>query len=259
MTPAPIDFDIHSIPARPAKGDRAAEPEHLHLDVRYLALAPADAVEQISDMDRFRRLFEDGGVDPELVAMTGSFVSPADGRALMRGWPDSDWMPLAEFVEEMVGSFETPQTWLLDLDRRFDRLASSMRRAARRAGAARGDQAAGEETTRQLVQISIYGDKQLSFTTPKGVQVARGCQGFEQRITDAETCRSVADFLANLSPDAVARGADLAKMVEEGVYKAHMNFDPEDLRSSVVKDYHALRAFYREVVARGRSVLVTRD
>ncbi|QDV06940.1 NUDIX domain protein [Planctomycetes bacterium Poly30] len=49
VTPAPIDFDIHSIPARPAKGDRAAEPEHLHLDVRYLALAPADAVEQISD------------------------------------------------------------------------------------------------------------------------------------------------------------------------------------------------------------------
>ncbi len=44
VTPAPIDFDIHSIPARPAKGDRAAEPEHLHLDVRYLALAPADAV-----------------------------------------------------------------------------------------------------------------------------------------------------------------------------------------------------------------------
>ena len=49
VTPAPIDFDIHAIPARPAKGDRAAEPEHLHLDVRYLALAPSDAVEQLSD------------------------------------------------------------------------------------------------------------------------------------------------------------------------------------------------------------------
>ncbi len=49
VTPAPVDFDIHVIPARPAKGDRAAEPEHLHLDVRYLASAPQGAVESISE------------------------------------------------------------------------------------------------------------------------------------------------------------------------------------------------------------------
>ena len=35
---APIDLDVHTIPERPG------EPEHLHLDVRYLALAPAGAV-----------------------------------------------------------------------------------------------------------------------------------------------------------------------------------------------------------------------
>lgn len=49
VTETPIDFDVHSIPARPAKGDRAAEPEHLHLDVRYLATAPEGAVETLSE------------------------------------------------------------------------------------------------------------------------------------------------------------------------------------------------------------------
>lgn len=37
MSPVPIDLDVHAIPARPG------EPEHLHLDVRYLAVAPAGA------------------------------------------------------------------------------------------------------------------------------------------------------------------------------------------------------------------------
>jgi 8-oxo-dGTP pyrophosphatase MutT (NUDIX family) len=36
VTPA-IDIDVHTIPARPG------EPEHVHLDVRFLILAPADA------------------------------------------------------------------------------------------------------------------------------------------------------------------------------------------------------------------------
>lgn len=49
MTPRPIDFDIHAIPARPAKGARAAEPKHLHLDVRFLAVAPPRARASISD------------------------------------------------------------------------------------------------------------------------------------------------------------------------------------------------------------------
>lgn len=49
MTLRPIDFDIHAIPARPAKGSRAAEPKHLHLDVRFLAVAPPKARASISD------------------------------------------------------------------------------------------------------------------------------------------------------------------------------------------------------------------
>ena len=39
----PVDLDIHTIPAR------GAEPEHLHLDVRFLLHAPPGAKEVISD------------------------------------------------------------------------------------------------------------------------------------------------------------------------------------------------------------------
>lgn len=42
MSQGPVDVDIHTIPARPG------EPEHLHLDVRYLARAPEGAVEVCS-------------------------------------------------------------------------------------------------------------------------------------------------------------------------------------------------------------------
>lgn len=38
ILPEPIDLDIHPIPARPG------EPEHLHLDTRFLVLAPSGAV-----------------------------------------------------------------------------------------------------------------------------------------------------------------------------------------------------------------------
>ena len=43
LDPKPFDLDIHSIPAR---GD---EPEHLHLDVRFLGRAPEGAREVISE------------------------------------------------------------------------------------------------------------------------------------------------------------------------------------------------------------------
>jgi len=43
---APIDLDVHVIPAR------KSEPAHLHLDVRYLAIAPRGAVAVCSDESR---------------------------------------------------------------------------------------------------------------------------------------------------------------------------------------------------------------
>ncbi|MFT5290910.1 MAG: 8-oxo-dGTP pyrophosphatase MutT (NUDIX family) [Planctomycetota bacterium] len=49
IDPRPVDLDVHSIPARPAKGARPAEPEHLHLDVRFLVYAPLEAKLVISE------------------------------------------------------------------------------------------------------------------------------------------------------------------------------------------------------------------
>lgn len=49
MSAGPVDYDIHSIPARPARGARPPEPEHLHLDVRFTAVAPPGAMERLSD------------------------------------------------------------------------------------------------------------------------------------------------------------------------------------------------------------------
>ena len=43
IDPVPIDLDVHPIPARPG------EPEHLHLDVRFLVYAPAGAQPVVSD------------------------------------------------------------------------------------------------------------------------------------------------------------------------------------------------------------------
>ena len=43
LLPDPIDLDVHPIPARPG------EPEHLHLDVRFVAIAPPGAREVVSD------------------------------------------------------------------------------------------------------------------------------------------------------------------------------------------------------------------
>jgi len=42
IDPTPVDLDIHTIPARPG------EPEHWHLDTRFIARAPSGAIEVIS-------------------------------------------------------------------------------------------------------------------------------------------------------------------------------------------------------------------
>jgi len=43
IDPRPVDLDVHPIPAR------GSEPEHLHLDVRFIAFAPAGANEVASE------------------------------------------------------------------------------------------------------------------------------------------------------------------------------------------------------------------
>ncbi len=47
LDPDPIDVDVHPVRCRPADGEPAG-PTH-HFDVRFVAFAPAGAVEQVSD------------------------------------------------------------------------------------------------------------------------------------------------------------------------------------------------------------------
>jgi 8-oxo-dGTP pyrophosphatase MutT (NUDIX family) len=51
VLPAPIDLDIHPIPAR------ANEPEHLHYDTRFVVIAPRGAREVLSDESHALRWF----------------------------------------------------------------------------------------------------------------------------------------------------------------------------------------------------------
>ncbi len=69
VTPA-IDVDVHTIPER---GD---EPEHLHLDVRFLVLAPVDAVIEHNDESLSARWA--GQEDPAITS------SPELSRAVVR-------------------------------------------------------------------------------------------------------------------------------------------------------------------------------
>jgi 8-oxo-dGTP pyrophosphatase MutT (NUDIX family) len=50
LAPRPLDVDVHAIPARPG------EPAHLHLDLRYLVVAPAGAriVRQVAESSDLR-------------------------------------------------------------------------------------------------------------------------------------------------------------------------------------------------------------
>jgi hypothetical protein len=50
-SPAPIDLDVHAIPAH------AAEAPHEHYDVRFLAVAPPDAVPHLSPESHALRWF----------------------------------------------------------------------------------------------------------------------------------------------------------------------------------------------------------
>lgn len=52
IDPHPIDLDIHTIPAR------GSDPEHWHLDVRFLVFAPVDAIVVVSEESIALRWFE---------------------------------------------------------------------------------------------------------------------------------------------------------------------------------------------------------
>lgn len=68
VSPRPVDFDVHAIPARPG------EPEHLHLDVRFLARAPEGATPVLSQESKELAWFTDAearaaGIDASLARL----------------------------------------------------------------------------------------------------------------------------------------------------------------------------------------------
>ncbi len=74
MSPDPVDLDVHVIPERPARGGAPEEPAHLHLDVRYLALAPPGATPTCSEESHSVRWFLPAealalGLDPSLTRL----------------------------------------------------------------------------------------------------------------------------------------------------------------------------------------------
>lgn len=48
VDPRPVDVDVHTIPVR-TRSDGTVEPEHLHLDVRFVVRAPAGASYAVSE------------------------------------------------------------------------------------------------------------------------------------------------------------------------------------------------------------------
>lgn len=57
VDPTPLDVDVHAIPAR------GTEPEHWHLDTRFLVLAPPGSLEVLSDESLALRWFRPSDLD----------------------------------------------------------------------------------------------------------------------------------------------------------------------------------------------------
>jgi 8-oxo-dGTP pyrophosphatase MutT (NUDIX family) len=81
VDPAPVHLDEHVVPfCRPGTGD-AARPVHHHLDVRFVAVAPAGAQPAVSDESLDVRWWDvDALPDPELAELVGSALAARSRR-----------------------------------------------------------------------------------------------------------------------------------------------------------------------------------
>jgi 8-oxo-dGTP pyrophosphatase MutT (NUDIX family) len=71
----PVDLDVHPIPARPG------EPEHLHLDVRFVIATPPGAEPTLNhETEAFRWITADELDDPSLDASTRRLLAAAFSR-----------------------------------------------------------------------------------------------------------------------------------------------------------------------------------
>lgn len=75
LVPDPIDVDVHPTSCRPADGEPATAT--LHFDVRFAALAPAGAVEQLSEESRALGWFTADELPAPLANGVRSQIAPA--------------------------------------------------------------------------------------------------------------------------------------------------------------------------------------
>lgn len=75
LVPEPIDVDVHPTRCRPADGEPATAT--LHFDVRFVTLAPAGAVEQVSEESRALGWFMADALPAPLANGVRSQIAPA--------------------------------------------------------------------------------------------------------------------------------------------------------------------------------------
>jgi 8-oxo-dGTP pyrophosphatase MutT (NUDIX family) len=78
LDPEPIDVDVHAVRCAPAGGEPAGP--SWHYDVRFLAVAPPGAVEQISDESADLRWFTAGSLPTPLASGVEQQLAPAFSR-----------------------------------------------------------------------------------------------------------------------------------------------------------------------------------
>ncbi|MFI5936671.1 NUDIX hydrolase [Actinoplanes sp. NPDC051494] len=78
LDPDPIDVDVHAVRCAPADGEPAGE--SWHYDVRFLAVCPAGAVEQISDESSALAWFAAGELPSPLASGVVQQFAPAFAR-----------------------------------------------------------------------------------------------------------------------------------------------------------------------------------
>ena len=82
LDPDPIDVDVHPVRCRPADGEPAG-PTH-HFDVRFVAFAPAGAVEQVSDESAALGWFTPETLPSPLADGVAAQIGPALARLARR-------------------------------------------------------------------------------------------------------------------------------------------------------------------------------
>ena len=145
-----------------------------------------------------------------------------------------------DVVEQMLIDCPGLENRRCDLDRRFGWLEWTLAQACR------------VDADRELSTWAIYGQ---DLVTPN----ARSTQGYPIRLLLPETCGVISIWLDDLDTNDVERVCDVSRMRDDGPYKLSQQTDDAYVREMVVKDFHRVQSFYRQVAETLEAVLVIQD